>query len=96
MLLLFRKKIHNNPLALYACAVLVLFGFVANRLNISVTGMEAASGTSYFPKWTEVAVTLAIVALGFSIFRLACKHLPIFGAPPPAASDWSRSPVAAD
>jgi Ni/Fe-hydrogenase subunit HybB-like protein len=96
MLLLFRKKIHNNPLALYACAVLVLFGFVANRLNISVTGMEAASETSYFPKWTEVAVTLAIVALGFSIFRLACKHLPIFGAPPPAASDWSRSPVAAD
>ena len=91
--LLFRRKIHNNPLTLYGCAVLVLFGFVSNRLNVSVTGMEAASGTSYFPKWTEVAVTLAIVALGFSIFRFACKHLPIFGPQPTVERVPSRAPV---
>jgi Ni/Fe-hydrogenase subunit HybB-like protein len=83
MFLLFRKKVYNNPHALYGSAVLVLFGFVANRMNVSVAGMEAASGTYYFPKWTEIAVTLAIVALGFTIFRFACKHLPIF-APLPA------------
>jgi Ni/Fe-hydrogenase subunit HybB-like protein len=82
MFLLFRKSVNTNPHALYGCAVMVLFAFVANRLNVSVTGMEAASGTYYFPKWTEVAVTLAIVALGFTIFRLACKHLPIFGPQP--------------
>jgi Ni/Fe-hydrogenase subunit HybB-like protein len=93
MFLLFRKQVHTNPLALYGCAVMVLFGFVANRLNISVTGMEAASGTSYFPKWTEVAVTLAIVALGFSIFRLACKHLPIFAPRPLVERYRPRPPV---
>ncbi len=91
MLLLYRRRIHNNPAALYGCAVLVLFGFVTNRLNVSVTGMEAASGVSYFPKWTEVAVTLAIVALGFSIFGLACKNLPIFG--PEAVDEAHRAPA---
>jgi len=94
MFLLFRRKVHTNPQALYGCAVLVLFGFVANRLNISVTGMEAASGTTYFPKWTEVAVTLAIVALGFSIFRFACQHLPIFDPQPTVERVRSRAPVA--
>jgi len=78
MVLLFRRKVYTSAPALYGCAVMVLFGFVANRLNITVTGMEAGSGTSYFPKWTEIAVTLFIVALGFAIFRFAVKYLPIF------------------
>jgi Ni/Fe-hydrogenase subunit HybB-like protein len=78
MLLLFRRHIRASPGALYVCAVLVIFGFVTNRLNVSITGMEAGSGTHYLPKWTEVMVTLAIIALGFAIFRFAAKHLPIF------------------
>jgi Ni/Fe-hydrogenase subunit HybB-like protein len=78
MLLLFRRSVRWNPGKLYACAVMVLFGFIANRLNVSVTGMEASSGTHYTPRWTEVAVTLAIVALGFALFRVMAKQFPIF------------------
>lgn len=78
MFLLFRRKVYSNASALYGCAVMVLLGFVANRLNVSVTGVEAGSGIAYFPKWTEIAVTLFIVALGFAIFRFAVKYLPIF------------------
>ncbi|MFB3776723.1 MAG: NrfD/PsrC family molybdoenzyme membrane anchor subunit [Bryobacteraceae bacterium] len=78
MLLLFRERIRANPRALYACAVLTIFGFVTNRLNVSVTGLEAGSGTSYVPKWTEAVITLAIVAAGFAVFYLAVKYLPIF------------------
>ena len=78
MLLLFRGHVRENPGALYGSALLVLFGFVANRLNVSVTGMEAASGTHYVPKWTEAAITLAIVAAGFAVFRLAAAYLPVF------------------
>jgi Ni/Fe-hydrogenase subunit HybB-like protein len=78
MLLLFRRRVRLNPRALYACAVMVVFGFVTNRLNVSVTGMETNAGIGYLPKWTEVAVTLAIIAAGFAVFRLAAKHLPIF------------------
>jgi Ni/Fe-hydrogenase subunit HybB-like protein len=84
MFLLFRRKVYSNASALYGCAVMVLLGFVANRLNVSVTGVEAGSGISYFPKWTEIAVTLFIVALGFAIFRFAVKYLPIFKGGVPA------------
>jgi Ni/Fe-hydrogenase subunit HybB-like protein len=57
-----------------------LFGFIANRLNVAVTGMESASGTHYIPKWTEMAVTLSIIALGFAIFRIVAQYFPIFEA----------------
>jgi Ni/Fe-hydrogenase subunit HybB-like protein len=77
-ILLFRHGVRWNPGKLYACAVLVIFGFIANRLNVSVTGMEAGSGTHYVPKWTEVAVTLSIIALGFAVFRVIAQHFPIF------------------
>jgi len=76
MLLLFRGKL--GPRSLYGCALMVIFGFITNRLNVSVTGMEAGSGTTYVPKWSEIAVTLAIIAVGFAIFRLAARQLPIF------------------
>ncbi len=78
MLLLFRRHVRWNPRALYACAVMVIFGFITHRLNVSVTGMEAGSGVSYVPRWTEVVLTLCIVAAGFAIFRLAAHYLPIF------------------
>jgi Ni/Fe-hydrogenase subunit HybB-like protein len=78
MLLLYRSHIRQRPGALYACAVMVLFGFITNRLNVAVTGMEAGSGTHYVPKWTEIAVTLAIVALGFAIFRVIAQYFPVF------------------
>ena len=77
-LLLFQGRINESPSALYGCAVLAVFGFVTNRLNVSITGIERASGVHYIPRWTEVAVTLAIVAFGFAVFRLAVKNLPIF------------------
>ncbi|HBY59831.1 MAG TPA: Ni/Fe-hydrogenase cytochrome b subunit [Solibacterales bacterium] len=77
-LLLFREHVRANPKALYACSVMVVFGVVTNRLNVSVTGMERAAGVSYIPKWTEVAVTLAIVAAAFAIFRVAVRNLPVF------------------
>jgi len=78
MVLLFRPQVRWNPGRLYGCAVTVIFGFIANRLNVTITGMEAASGTHYVPKWSEVSVTLAMVALGFAAFRYAAQHFPIF------------------
>jgi Ni/Fe-hydrogenase subunit HybB-like protein len=78
MLLLFRAHVRRNPVALYGCSVLAVLGFITNRLNVSLTGMEAGSGVNYMPKWTEAVVTFAIIAAGFALFRLAAKHLPIF------------------
>jgi len=76
--MLFQRSVRWHAPRLYFAAVLVIFGFIANRLNVSITGMEAGSGTHYVPKWTEIAVTLAIVAAGFAIFRVIAQHFPIF------------------
>jgi Ni/Fe-hydrogenase subunit HybB-like protein len=78
--LLYQPKIRSSPGRLYACAVMVVFGFIANRLNVGTTGLEAGSGTHYIPRWSEVAVTLSIVAAGFAIFRLVAQYFPIFEA----------------
>jgi Ni/Fe-hydrogenase subunit HybB-like protein len=76
--LLFSRRVRHNPTSLYFMALLLLFGFIANRLNVSITGMEAAAGVHYVPRWTEVAITLAICALGFAVFRWAVLNLPVF------------------
>jgi Ni/Fe-hydrogenase subunit HybB-like protein len=78
--LLFQRSVRMRPGALYACSVMVVFGFIANRLNVGVTALETASGTHYVPRWSEVAVTLSIVATGFAIFRLIAQYFPIFEA----------------
>jgi Ni/Fe-hydrogenase subunit HybB-like protein len=80
LLLLSQRKVRNTAGGLYVAAVLVVLGFVTNRLNVSITGMETSAGVRYIPKWTEVAVTAAIVAGGFALFGLATKYLPIFPA----------------
>jgi len=79
-ILLFRKRVRLNPHALYGCAVTIVLGFVANRMNVATTGMEAGSGTHYFPKWSELAVTLSIIAVGFATFRVVAEYFPIFEA----------------
>jgi Ni/Fe-hydrogenase subunit HybB-like protein len=70
--------VRQAPGGLYVASVLVVLGFITNRLNVSITGLESAAGMHYAPKWTEVAVTGAIIAVGFALFGLAAKYLPIF------------------
>lgn len=66
---------------LFTGAVLiVVFGVVLNRLNVSIVGMWPWSGEVYLPSWMEVVVTAAIISFGISIFALAARHLPVFPA----------------
>jgi Ni/Fe-hydrogenase subunit HybB-like protein len=86
IVLLLIPRIRNSAGGLYLSAVLVVLGFITNRLNVSITGMQRASGVEYFPKWTETAVTASIIAVGVVIFGLAAKYLPIFPEEKHAAS----------
>ena len=78
MLLLFRARVNTNPQSLYFCSVLTLLGIVTNRMNVAITGMQASAGVHYFPKATELTITLSLVALAFTAFYLAVKYLPVF------------------
>jgi len=92
MILLINPRVRASAKGLFASALLVVMGFVFNRLNIAITSIERSAGTAYFPAWTEISITLMIVALGFAIFRLAVQYLPIFPEPRKEANE----PVAHD
>lgn len=67
-----------------ASIVLVITGFLLNRLSVSITGMEGFSGAVYFPKWTELSVTLSLVGGAFALLALAVRYL-LFGPQPSGA-----------
>lgn len=78
MMLLFFRKIREHNFGLFVSALMVILGFVMNRLNVSITGMTRGSQTNYFPSFLEIMVTVSIVALGFVIFTQAVRFFPIF------------------
>ena len=44
--------------------------------------MERAAGARYLPSCMEVAVSAGLVAIGFALFALAARFLPIFEQAP--------------
>jgi Ni/Fe-hydrogenase subunit HybB-like protein len=96
--LLASPRLRHNSRTLYAAALLAVLGFVVNRLNVSITGFDGASGGHYVPSWAEAALSLMMVALGFAAFGLAVRYLDVFpaeggahprapGAEPPGHAD---------
>ena len=92
IILLSMARIRTSANGLFWVSILVVLGFIVNRLNIAITGMEASSGVRYVPAWTEIAVTAAIVAVGFAVFGHVAKYLPIFEHEP---HPHTEAPVAA-
>jgi len=72
------RRVREQPLALYGVSILTVSGFIVNRLNVAVTGMEWSVGARYVPKWMEVSVTLMMISIGIVLFTYAVKYLPIF------------------
>lgn len=75
------ERVRNNARALFGMAVMVIGGFLVNRLNVSTTGLDAYTGVRYFPSWMEVAITMSIVTAGMIAFRMAVQYLPVFHTP---------------
>jgi len=72
------KKVRLSPNGLYLASLSAILGFVTNRLNVATTGLETWAGHHYVPKWTELMITVSIIATGFFLFALAVNYLPIF------------------
>lgn len=71
-------KLARNQVWLFIGAISAVLGFLANRLNVSITGMEGSARSGYFPSVMELSTTAGIVALGFWMFSLAVKYLDVF------------------
>jgi len=72
------RRLRTHPSWLVTGAFCAVLGFVVNRLNVSVTGMERASGIRYVPSVMEVIVSLGLIGIGMAVFALAVNYLQIF------------------
>jgi Ni/Fe-hydrogenase subunit HybB-like protein len=75
--LLSQSKVRNNPQFLYWTCAIVVMGFMTNRLNVSITALDAMTGANYVPKWSEFALTIAVLTAGVCAFRWAVIYLDI-------------------
>ena len=78
VLILSRHRFRTSATGLVTGSFLAVLGFVANRLNVSVTGMERAAGVRYLPSVMEVIVSLGLVGLGMAVFAFVVRTFPIF------------------
>lgn len=76
--ILLGRKRRESQTGLFLVSLMVVSGFILNRLNVSITGMLKSSGVNYFPSFMEIGATVFLVALGFAAFGAAVKYLPIF------------------
>jgi Ni/Fe-hydrogenase subunit HybB-like protein len=76
--LLLSERIRTSKRGLFYSAVLVLLGFVAHRVNTTITSMEHWPDHLYFPSWQELSITLGLAAFGFSAFAFIARYFPVF------------------
>lgn len=86
LVFLYRKRMKKNIIVISAASAML--AVVINRLNVSVIGLARHGGFSYFPSWEEFAISVFLLAMGFLVFILCVKYLPIF----PESKEGEESP----
>ena len=76
LVFLYRKRMKKNVIVI--SATFTTLAVVINRLNVSIIGLARHGGFSYFPAWEEFAISFFLLAMGFLVFMLCVKYLPIF------------------
>ena len=77
-------KVRRSPVGLFWSAVLVIAGTILNRIDVSLLGPRILPGLAhleqptYFPRWSEFAITVGLVSLALLLYSLAVRFLPVF------------------
>lgn len=56
----------------------VIVGLVWNRLNLAIVGIIVEGWETYYPLWSEIFISIGVVAIGLIVFRWAVENLPIY------------------
>jgi Ni/Fe-hydrogenase subunit HybB-like protein len=88
MILFSIKRIRQSPSGLLYSAIILLFGMILNRFDVSWFAVKHSDPMTYiptfmnkvryFPSLPEVAISVGIFAAGILAFGLAAKYLPVF------------------
>ncbi|MDR2744189.1 MAG: Ni/Fe-hydrogenase cytochrome b subunit [Desulfovibrio sp.] len=69
----------KNTRCIRFAAILTIAGIVLNRFNVSLVAFnwQLAPEEKYFPHWMEIAVSVFIVTLIITAYRLICAYMPV-------------------
>ncbi len=76
--LLARPRLRNKPVALGLIAACAASGFTLNRVEVAGLATLSLTGTSYWPAWTEWAITFGLLSGAALVYLLAVERLEIF------------------
>jgi molybdopterin-containing oxidoreductase family membrane subunit len=93
-IILLYPRFRRNDRLLLAGLGLIVVGIVVNRWNVTLSGLIVPPqwspgvlgnvvAATYFPSWTEVAVSLGVLGYALMAFTLGIRYLPLF----PVSSD---------
>ncbi len=60
-----------------ATAVIAVLGIILNRVNVSMVAFNWELPNRYFPRWSEFAITIAILTLFVLTFRWIVNRMPV-------------------
>jgi len=77
IILLSNKNFRKSDGRLFLGALFVVIGLILNRFNVSIVGMQIRPGYTYFPRWTEIALSIGLFADAMLVIYLANRLLPM-------------------
>ncbi|HKJ82336.1 MAG TPA: Ni/Fe-hydrogenase cytochrome b subunit [Ignavibacteriaceae bacterium] len=81
VLFAFPRLSRNNKVQ-WTGSFMVIFGVVLNRIDVGGLAMLGATGDSYTPLWTEIAISLGIISIAALVFLFAIEHFHVWDLRP--------------
>jgi len=78
LILFLTPEIIKTKSGLLWASTLVIIGLVWNRINVAIVGVIVEDWETYYPFWTEIFITIGVVAIGLIVFKWAIENLPIY------------------
>jgi len=77
-MLLFLRRIRENPMGLFLCSLSAVLGIVLYRSNVALLAIDWGK-MFYFPAWTELALCFAVLSATTLAFLFLIENLDIYG-----------------
>ncbi|MBT3209926.1 MAG: polysulfide reductase NrfD [Bacteroidetes bacterium] len=76
--ILFGIGVRSKRVALVRfAAILTVLGIIVNRLNVSVIAYKWDEPIGYYPSWSEVILTIAIITAGVVTYKWIVSRMPV-------------------
>ncbi|MHC4965544.1 MAG: NrfD/PsrC family molybdoenzyme membrane anchor subunit [Planctomycetota bacterium] len=86
MILLAIPRVRRSVGGVATCAAMTVCGMVGYRINVCFVAFARPAEAPYFPAWTELAVSLGIIAAAILVFIFFVENLRVYEHPPEVAT----------